>query len=84
MCQAIPRRVLEVSGDRALVDMDGIQRWVKLSSACGTVEPGSHVHVYAGVAIERMTEEEAQAQLRFQRDLEEQFPDDPAAEGGAR
>ncbi|CAN5226691.1 hypothetical protein BH18CHL2_BH18CHL2_10130 [soil metagenome] len=82
MCQAIPRKVIEVSGDRALVDMDGIERWVKLASTCGTVAPGGYVHVYAGIAIERMETEEAEEQLRFLRELGEMFPDDPAADGG--
>ena len=40
------------------------------------VEPGSYVLVYAGVAIEQVTAEEAHEQLRFMADLEALFPTD--------
>lgn len=76
MCQLIPRRVLVVKGDRLQVDQDGEPRWVGVSSACGPITVGEHVHVYAGVAIERVSAEEAEEQLRFLKELEERFPAD--------
>ncbi len=74
MCQLIPRKVLALKGDRAQVDHDGTPRWVGVSDAIGSLATGEFVHVYAGVAIEKVSPEEAEAQMRFLRELEEGFP----------
>ena len=76
MCQGIPRRVLEAAGDRLRVDVDGVPRWMKASERVAGSAAGEYVVVYAGVAIEKVSEDEAQEQLRFLRDLEEMFPAD--------
>lgn len=76
MCQGIPRRVLEGGSDRVRVDVDGAPRWMKASDRVAGALPGEFVVVYAGVAIEKVSREEAEEQLRFLRDLEEMFPAD--------
>ncbi|MEK7860752.1 MAG: HypC/HybG/HupF family hydrogenase formation chaperone [Chloroflexota bacterium] len=40
------------------------------------VRPGAYVVVYAGVAIEQVSKDEAEEQLKFLADLEAQFPAD--------
>lgn len=85
MCQAIPRRVLEVATSRARVDIDGEPRWVPLAGALADLAPGEYVVVYAGLAVERVSPEEAEAQLRFLRELETMFADEgPRDEREAR
>ncbi|HEX4743785.1 MAG TPA: HypC/HybG/HupF family hydrogenase formation chaperone [Candidatus Limnocylindria bacterium] len=76
MCQGIPRLVLESASDRLRVDVDGAARWMKASERVAGAAPGEYVVVYAGVAIEKVTHEEAEEQLRFLRDLEAMFPAD--------
>ena len=76
MCQGVPRAVVEVAPGRLRVTVDGDTRWMKASlSLTREVEPGGYVIVYAGVAIEMVSREEAEEQLKFLADLEAQFPD---------
>jgi hydrogenase assembly chaperone HypC/HupF len=77
MCQGIPRTVLEVAPGRLRVEVDGSSRWMKASEQLAReVKPGAYVVVYAGVAIEQVSKEEAEEQLKFLADLEAQFPAD--------
>lgn len=77
MCQGIPRTVVEVGSGRLRVDVEGTTRWMKAADhLVAAVTPGSYVIVYAGVAIEQVTREEAEEQLRFLADLESLFPTD--------
>jgi hydrogenase expression/formation protein HypC len=76
MCQGIPRSVIEVARGRLRVDVDGASRWMQASDRLTReVQPGNYVIVYAGVAIEAVSREEAEEQLKFLADLEAQFPD---------
>ena len=76
MCQGIPRTVLEVAPRRLRVQVDETSRWMQASEQLTReVVPGAYVIVYAGVAIEQVSKEEAEEQLRFLADLEAQFPD---------
>lgn len=76
MCQGIPRLVLESAGDRIRVEVDGEPRWMKASERVAGALAGEYVVVYAGVAIEKVSVEEAHEQLAFLRDLEQMFPAD--------
>ena len=76
MCQGVPRTVLEVGAGRLRVEVDGAPRWMKASEQLAReVQPGSYVIVYAGVAIEQVSREEALEQIKFLADLEAMFPD---------
>ena len=76
MCQGIPRTVLEVAPRRLRVQVDDASRWMQASEQLTReVTPGAYVVVYAGVAIEQVSKEEAEEQLKFLADLEAQFPD---------
>lgn len=77
MCQGVPRTVVEVGAGRLRVDVEGKPVWMKAADhLVAAVAPGSYVVVYAGVAIEQVTAEEAEEQLRFIADLEALFPTD--------
>lgn len=84
MCQGIPRSVVEVAPGRLRVLVDGTPRWMQAAeSLTREVGPGSYVIVYAGVAIEAVSREEAEEQLRFLALLEAQFPDTDFPEASA-
>jgi hydrogenase assembly chaperone HypC/HupF len=69
MCQAIPRKVLQVTADQAEVMYDDEPRWVYLQGLNG-LQPGDYVVVYAEQVLERMDADEAEDILRFQAELE--------------
>lgn len=70
MCQAIPRKVLQIDGDRVEVLYDGRPEWV-IVRGIQDVAVGEYLVVYAGQALERMDVEEAEDILRFQAELEQ-------------
>lgn len=69
MCQAIPRRVLQVADRRAEVLYDGTPIWVA-SHGIPDLKVGEYVVVYAAQALERLPTDEAEEMLRFFDDLE--------------
>ncbi|RLF10877.1 MAG: HypC/HybG/HupF family hydrogenase formation chaperone [Thermoprotei archaeon] len=69
MCLAVPGRVVEVRGDRALVDFGGVKREVVLTLLSENVEVGSYVLVHTGYAIQVLSQEEAEETLRLWRDI---------------
>ena len=70
MCQAIPRRVVEVDGERVQVDYDGQPTWVH-AVGLPDLRVGEYVVVYAGQALERMEQAEAEELLAFYAGLED-------------
>ncbi len=79
MCLAIPMQVVEVrSADDglfdaqvALVEMDGIEKEVRLEMVDRVPEPGEYVIIHAGFAIRTLTVEEAEENLRLMRQMAE-------------
>lgn len=69
MCQAIPRRVLQVRDGRAEVDYDGEPTWVAVHGL-PELTVGEYLVVYAGQALERLPTDEAEEMLRFYDELE--------------
>jgi hydrogenase expression/formation protein HypC len=69
MCQAIPRRVLRVDGSRAEVDYDGVPRWVE-AAIVTDLQVGDYVVVYAGQALEKMDNAEAEELLAWYASME--------------
>lgn len=72
MCQAIPRRVLQVAEGRAEVLYDGVPTWVATSGLPG-LTPGEYVVVYAGQALERMPTADAEEMLAYLEELERMY-----------
>jgi hydrogenase expression/formation protein HypC len=70
MCLGIPGRIVEVleGGDVAMVDVAGLVREINLGILDGPVEPGDHILIHSGFALERMTAEQAQDALNVFRD----------------
>jgi hydrogenase expression/formation protein HypC len=74
MCQAIPRKVLQVEEGRAEVLYDGHPTWVAVHGI-PDLQVGEYVVVYAGQALERIAVDEAEEMLRFLDELEALYAD---------
>ena len=59
MCVGLSARVVSVNKDTALVDASGARREVS-AELLDDLEPGDYVMVHAGVAIAKISEEEAE------------------------
>ena len=59
MCVGLSARVIAVEDDIALVDASGARREVS-AELLDDLEPGDYVMVHAGVAIAKISEEEAE------------------------
>jgi hydrogenase expression/formation protein HypC len=78
MCQAIPRQVLQVDGSRAEVDYDGVATWVT-AAGVADLQVGEYVVVYAGQALEKMDNAEAEEMLAWYASLESMLEEAEAA-----
>ena len=78
MCQAIPRQVLQVDGSRAEVDYDGVPIWVT-AAGVADLQVGEYVVVYAGQALEKMDNAEAEEMLAWYASLESMLEEAEAA-----
>jgi len=58
MCLAIPGKILEINGNSALIDFDGLKQNV-IIALIENPEIGKYVIVHAGYAIEQMDEKDA-------------------------
>jgi hydrogenase expression/formation protein HypC len=70
MCLGIPGRIVEVigAGELALVDVAGVIREINLGILDGPFEPGEHILIHSGFALERMSAEQAVDALNVFRD----------------
>lgn len=68
MCLAIPAKVMEINGNYAQADFDGITKKV-IIALVPQVKIGQYVIVHAGMAIEILKEEEAQQSLAVWRKM---------------
>jgi hydrogenase expression/formation protein HypC len=60
MCLAIPMQIKSVSGFSAICQAKGVEREVSLFMLQGeSLDPGDHVLVHVGYAIQKVTSEEA-------------------------
>ncbi|MFX1374392.1 MAG: HypC/HybG/HupF family hydrogenase formation chaperone [Promethearchaeota archaeon] len=71
MCLAIPGKILEINGNSALVDFDGIKQNV-IIALIQNPEIGKYVVVHAGYAIEMMNEKEAKEAIDQWKELSEE------------
>ncbi|NTW22383.1 HypC/HybG/HupF family hydrogenase formation chaperone [Candidatus Falkowbacteria bacterium] len=63
MCLAVPGKILEVTGEIALADFNGIQKEINVSLIKAAV--GEYVVVHAGFAIEKTDEKSAKEAYQF-------------------
>lgn len=70
MCQAIPRKVLQVTDtERVQILYEGVPRWV-VAHGIPDLAVGEYVVVYAEQVLERMPTDEAEEMLLFFDNLE--------------
>ena len=70
MCLAIPGKVLEINGNQAVVDFDGIKQNIVIA-LIQNPEIGKYVIVHAGYAIEQINEEEAMEAINQWKEIAE-------------
>jgi len=75
MCLAIPARIVELEGDRAVVDAMG-NRWKAKTTLLPEAKLGDLVLVHAGFAISLVDEEEAKKTWQLIAEISE-FEDTP-------
>ncbi|MFX1480372.1 MAG: HypC/HybG/HupF family hydrogenase formation chaperone [Promethearchaeota archaeon] len=71
MCLAIPGKILEINGNSALVDFDGIKQKI-IIALIQNPEIGKYVIVHAGYAIEMMEENDALEAIEQWKELAEE------------
>ncbi len=69
MCQAIPRKILQVAEGKVEVLYDGESRWMAVNGI-PDLAVGEYVVVYAAQVLERMATDEAEDMLRFLDELD--------------
>lgn len=70
MCLAVPLKIETIDGDEAVAERDGVRRRIKIN-LLKDPKIGDNVMVHAGFAIEKISDEQAQADLEAFRDLQE-------------
>jgi hydrogenase expression/formation protein HypC len=75
MCLAIPARIVELEGDRAVVDAMG-NRWKAKTTLLPDAKLGDLVLIHAGFAISLVDEEEAKKTWQLFAEISE-FEDTP-------
>ncbi|MGQ4891514.1 MAG: HypC/HybG/HupF family hydrogenase formation chaperone [Candidatus Njordarchaeia archaeon] len=72
MCLGIPAKVLEVKGDIAVVDINGMKHEVD-KLLMPDVNPGDYVIIHAGAIIGKISEREYLETLKTLKEIEEAF-----------
>lgn len=70
MCLAIPARIIELNGDRAVVDAMG-NRWKAKTTLLPEAKLGDLVLIHAGFAISLVDEEEAKKTWEMISEIDE-------------
>jgi hydrogenase expression/formation protein HypC len=72
MCLAVPAQVVEIDGNLAIVEHNGVRQKITIA-LCPGVEVGKYVIVHAGCAIEVMDEAAAMDVLQTWNDIEREL-----------
>ena len=70
MCLAIPGKIIEINGNSALVDFDGIKQNV-IIALIQNPEVGKYLIIHAGYAIEQINEQEAMEAIEQWKEIAE-------------
>ena len=70
MCLAVPLKIVELDGKEAVGDAMGVRRRIRVDFIPDP-KPGDYVIVHAGFAIERLTEQQALADLESWEELDD-------------
>jgi hydrogenase expression/formation protein HypC len=68
MCLAVPAKILEIIGDKAIADFGGVKREIMVN-LLANVKVGDYVIVHTGYAIETLDEAEALETLRLWKEI---------------
>ena len=71
MCLAVPAKILEINGDKAIADFGGVRREI-IVKLLTNVKVGDYVIVHTGFAIEILEENEALETLKLWREILQQ------------
>ena len=69
MCLAIPMKLMEIKGDKGIVELSGVKKEVSLS-LLDDVNEGDYLIIHAGFAIQRLDEEEAKETLKIWEEID--------------
>jgi hydrogenase expression/formation protein HypC len=72
MCLAIPMRIVEIDGFRAVAEVDGVRREARLD-LLPEVAVGDYVLVHAGLAIAAVDPQDAEETLSLLRQLADEI-----------
>ncbi len=70
MCVGLPAKVVRIQDGMALVDASGARREVS-AELLSDIDPGDYVMVHAGLAIAKITAEDAEETEALLRDAED-------------
>lgn len=70
MCVGLPAKVVRIQDGMALVDASGARRKVS-AELLSDIDPGDYVMVHAGLAIAKITAEDAEETEVLLRDVED-------------
>lgn len=70
MCVGLPAKVVRIQDGMALVDVSGARREVS-AELLSDIDPGDYVMVHAGLAIAKITAEDAEETEALLRDVED-------------
>ena len=70
MCVGLPAKVVRIQDGMALVDASGARREVS-AELLSDIDPGDYVMVHAGLAIAKITAEDAEVTEVLLRDVED-------------
>lgn len=65
MCVGLPAKVINIRDGMAIVDASGAQREIS-AELLEDLDPGDYVMVHAGIAIAKITDDEA-TEVQFER-----------------
>jgi hydrogenase expression/formation protein HypC len=71
MCLGVPMLVVDIAGETAVCEIDGVRREANLMMVDG-VGVGDFVLIHAGFAIEKLDREDAEETIRLFRELLDQ------------
>ncbi len=74
MCLAVPVRVLQIDGLKAVVELGGLTRQASIMLVPDT-EVGDYVLLHAGFAIQKLNEREAEETIRLFAEIAERVAD---------
>lgn len=70
MCLAVPFKIVEINGSKAIGEVEGIKREIRLDFI-SDIKVGEYVMVHAGFGIEKVDPIKAKQDLAAYKELEE-------------